>query len=118
VDLPTLRAALWTLRALERTRRALSRDGFAAAPVAAPPPLPASARRGVMAVLRRRRSTCLERALVLQRWDAAHGAASDVIIGVEPSRADGLLAHAWLESTPDRPTGGYREMMRLPAPSA
>jgi hypothetical protein len=87
-DLPTLRAALWALVALRRTRRALRRRKVDEIQVAPPPPLPASAGRGVRAVIRRSDPTCLERALVLQAWDAAHGEAHDVVIGV--SNADGF----------------------------
>ena len=78
--------------------------------------LPAGARRGVLAILRRRPSTCLERALVLQRWEAAHGAASDVVIGV-PGPGDDFVAHAWLESMPDGQAAGYHEIHRIPAPA-
>jgi hypothetical protein len=84
--------------------------------VAPPPRLPASARAGVLAVIRRRPSTCLERALVLQRWEADHGGESDVIIGVTGPR-DGFLAHAWLETMPDAPSGAFQEILRIPAPT-
>jgi hypothetical protein len=116
VDLPTLRAAVWTLRALRRARRDLARRGLAGARVPPPPQLPASARRGVLAVLRRRPNTCLERALVLQRWEAAHGAGADVVIGVQ-GPGDGFEAHAWLETMPDGPPEAYHEILRLPAPT-
>jgi hypothetical protein len=116
VDLPTLRAAFWAMRALRRAERDLARDGLRGAHVSPPPPLPAHARRGVLAVIRRRPSTCLERALVLQRWEAAHGAASDVVIGV-PGRRGDFAAHAWLESMPDRQAAEYHELMRIPAPA-
>jgi hypothetical protein len=96
-------------------RRGLARDGLDGAHVKPPPRLPASARRGVFAAMRRRESTCLERALVLQRWEAAQGAPSDVIIAVgKPTDAFG--AHAWLESLPDGDIQAYAELMRLPAP--
>ena len=68
-----------------------------------------------MAVVHRRPSTCLERALVLQRWEADHGAASDVVIGVV-GPSDGFLAHAWLESV-ERPAIAFQEILRLPAPT-
>jgi hypothetical protein len=113
IDVPALRAALWTALALVRTRRCLRRRGLAGANVAAPPRLPAGARRGVLALLRRSPATCLERALILQRWDVAHGAPKDVVIGVT-SPAD-FRAHAWLETEPDAPDGTYREIHRLPA---
>jgi hypothetical protein len=111
-----LRAAAWALVALRRTGRELAAHGLDGARVAPPPPLPASARAGVIAVVRRRPSTCLERALVLQRWDAHHGARGDVIIGVRGPR-DGFRAHAWLETMPDGPPGTFEEILRLPAPT-
>jgi Transglutaminase-like superfamily len=113
VDVPTLRAAVWTVRALRRAKRDLARHGLEGTQVPAPPPLPAGARRGVLAILRRRPSTCLERALVLQRWEAAHGAASDVVIGV-PAPGGDFVAHAWLESMPDEQAAAYHEIHRIP----
>jgi len=115
VDLPSLRAAVWAWRSLRRAERDLARNGLEGAHVAPPPALPASARRGVLAILRRRPSTCLERALVLQRWEAAHGAGSDVVIGV-PGHTEDFVAHAWLESMPDAQASQYHELMRIPAP--
>jgi hypothetical protein len=115
LDLPTLRAAAWALRALRRAERDLARHGLDGARVAPPPRLPASARRGVLAVVRRRPNTCLERALVLQRWEAAHGAGADVVIGVK-GPSDGFRAHAWLETMPDGPPEAFQELLRLPAP--
>jgi hypothetical protein len=115
VDVATLRAALWAWRSLRRAERDLRRRGLDGARVPAPPRLPARARRGVLAVLRRRPSTCLERALVLQRWEAAHGAGSDVVIGV-PGHSEDFVAHAWLESMPDGQAAQYHELMRIPAP--
>jgi hypothetical protein len=111
-----LRAAAWALVALRRTGRELAAHGLDGARVAPPPMLPASARPGVLAVVRRRPSTCLERALVLQRWDADHDSGSDVIIGVRGPR-DGFRAHAWLESMPDGPPGTFQEIFRLHAPT-
>jgi hypothetical protein len=116
IDLPTLRAAAWTLAALRQVRRGLARDGLQGTHVKPPPRLPAAARRGVFAVFRRRETSCLERALVLQRWEASHGAPADVIIAVgKPTEEIG--AHAWLESLPQGDTESYRELMRLPAPA-
>ena len=109
-------AAAWALVALRRTGRDLAARGLDGARVAPPPRLPASARAGVIAVVRRRPSTCLERALVLQRWEADHGAGGDVIIGVR-GPGDGFRAHAWLETMPDGPPGTFEEILRLPAPT-
>ncbi len=99
VDLPTLRAAWWAQRALRRARRTLRRDGLAHAAVTDPPALEDHASRGVHAVLRRKPSTCLERALVLQRWHAAQGIEQDVIIAVK-GPADNFAAHAWVDGEP------------------
>ena len=111
-----LRAAAWAFVALRRAHRDLAADGLDGARVAPPPRLPASARAGVLAVVGRRPSTCLERALVLQRWEADHGAEGDVIIGVR-GPGDGFRAHAWLETMPDGPAGAFEEILRLPAPT-
>jgi hypothetical protein len=113
-DLPTLRAAWWAQRALRRARRTLRRDGLAYAAVTNPPALDDHAGRGVHAVLRRKPSTCLERALVLQRWHAAHGVERDVIIAVK-GPADHFAAHAWVDGEPDMDES-YEELLRLPAP--
>jgi hypothetical protein len=114
VDLQTLRAAWWALRGARRARRSLDRDGLEAVQSLPPvPPLPAKARRGVEAVLRRRDDTCLVRSIVLQAWDHAHGVPRDLIVGVtSPSR--GFEAHAWLEGDPP-PDGSFRELLRRPA---
>jgi hypothetical protein len=115
LDVPTLRAAWWTLRELRRTRRRLRRDGINDIEVPAPPAVPPHAFRGVKAILRRQEPTCLERALVLQRWLASQGDPREVIIGVRGKRMD-YEAHAWVEGEPsseeDEP---WRELMRLPA---
>lgn len=78
-----------------------------------PPRLPASSRRGVEAFLRRRRHSCLEGALVRQRWLAEQGVLLDVVIGVTAPTA-GFEAHAWLESsgTPAN-VARYLEIARL-----
>jgi hypothetical protein len=112
VDLPTLRAAVWAESALLRARYALKRRGIEHVSIKRPPPLPGESRRGVLAVLRRQPHTCLERALVLQSWEAAHGNAHDVIIGVTLESGD-FTAHAWLAEVEE--AGGFHELMRLPA---
>ena len=70
---------------------------------------------GVAAVLRRRPSTCLEQATVLQAWHAAHGRARDLIIGVTAPK-EGFRAHAWLDGDPQCHDEGFRELLRRPAP--
>ena len=79
--------------------------------VKAPPELAASAGRGVDAILRRQDPTCLERALVLQSWLAAHGEPTDVVIGVTGMEG-GFSAHAWLDG---ESPGGFEELTRVPA---
>jgi hypothetical protein len=114
VDLGTLRAALWAQRALLQARRGLRQGRLEDLELVAPPSLPAAAERGVHALLRRRPVTCLERALVLQRWHVAQGAPREVVIGVRgPTEA--FSAHAWLDGDPDGESGAFQELLRLPA---
>jgi Transglutaminase-like superfamily len=112
LDPASLRAALWALLALRRTRRSLRRERFSDVSVSPPPRLPGRARRGVDAVLRRWDPTCLERALVLQAWEREHGGSRDVVIGVRGS-GQTLTAHAWLDGESD--LGSYEELIRVPA---
>jgi hypothetical protein len=114
VDLPTLRAAWWTHRALRRVRADLKANGIRGAAAPEPPRLPSSARRGVLGILRREPSTCLERALVLQRWHASQGNPRDVVIAVKGPTRD-FAAHAWLEGEPDGDIASFEELIRLPA---
>jgi Transglutaminase-like superfamily len=112
-DLPSLRAALWAARAVRHARRQLRTTAPAAVALPRLPHLPASAGRGVTAVLRRQPHTCLERALVLQRWRAEHGDPRDVVIGVRgPARS--FSAHAWLEDEQvDPAVGPFEELLRV-----
>jgi hypothetical protein len=112
LDLATLRAAWWASSSLRSTRRALRTRRIPDVVVSRPPPLPAHAGRGVDAVLRRAHSTCLERALVLQRWLAEHGTQKDVVIGV--TGASDFGAHAWLDG--ERVDERFRELTRLAPP--
>ena len=108
-----VRAAWWAYRALRDARRNLA-AGHTEVRLA-PPALPPTALRGVDAVLRRSRPTCLEAALVRQRWLRAQGVMRDVVIGVT-APSDGFSAHAWLEepgkSTPRQP---WHELTRVAA---
>lgn len=111
-DLATLRAAWWAGRALRTARRALALGEIRDIDLPGPPPLPASAVRGVNAVMRRRQATCLELALVHQRWLAAHGEPRAIAIGVTaPSR--GFAAHAWLVGEDDPQVPVFQELTRL-----
>ncbi len=91
-----LRAAWWAFRALRAARGGLAAGELVAVPMPAPASLPSAAVRGVEVVLRRRRHTCLEGALVRQRWLAAHGVRRDVVVGVT-APSTGFEAHAWVD---------------------
>jgi hypothetical protein len=117
-DVATLRAAAWTLRAVRAARRQLGDgDYYRVLDLPDPPALPRSAHRGMQAVIRRSRATCLVKASVRQRWHLAHGDPRDVVIGVKPP-AEGFAAHAWLEGDPESSTAGFRELTRVPATPA
>ena len=114
----TLRAAWWALRAMRRARKDLKTAGLQAK-VAAPPRLPWGARFGVIGVLDRADPTCLERALVLQKWLEAHDVLRDVVIGVKNDEGGKVAAHAWVEGvTPYVESVQYREIHRLAPESA
>ncbi|MEZ5062987.1 MAG: lasso peptide biosynthesis B2 protein [Solirubrobacterales bacterium] len=95
-----LRAAAWTLRTHVALRRRIAAEGSEAT-VPLPPAIPDAATRAVRATLRARRASCLESAIVLQSWHAAHGRPLDLVIGVTAPGA-GFHAHAWLEAEPSR----------------
>jgi hypothetical protein len=106
-----VRAALWAHRALRDTRRNLA-TGHTEVRLD-PPTLPPTALRGVDAVLRRSRTTCLEAALVRQRWLRAQGLMRDVVIGVT-APSDGFSAHAWLEEPgKSTPRQAWLELRRV-----
>lgn len=109
-----LRAAWWAYRCLRNARTRLA-AGHTDVRVA-PPVLPAAAVRGVDALLRRARPTCLEAALVRQRWFRAQGVPRDVVIGVT-APSEGFAAHAWLEEPGEAADGQqqWRELTRLSA---
>lgn len=108
------RGALWAHRAVRDARRQL-RDGHLGDLTVAPPfGLPPTADYGVHAVLRRLPSTCLERAVVLQRWRIAQGDPREIVIGVL-READEFRAHAWVEGEGDLLAPAFEELMRVPA---
>jgi hypothetical protein len=113
MNLRTLRAAWWAWRTLPRVRRQLRAGRLRNLSVGAPPTLPPDSQRGVDAVLRRLPSSCLERAVVLQRWHAAQGRPLDVIVGV--TGLDDFKAHAWLEGEPVPLLPRFNELFRLSA---
>jgi hypothetical protein len=111
---PTLRAASWALFALRRLRGEISEQGLEAQ-VPPPPELASEGVRGVEAALRRRRATCLERSLILQRWLIAHGAPHEVLIGVSGG-ADRVEAHAWIDGyDPEADEQDFRVLTHVPA---
>jgi Transglutaminase-like superfamily len=93
-------------------RRALARGKVRDIVLPDPPRLPESAIRGVEAFLRRRPNTCLERALVRQRWLLAQGKPRAIAIGVT-APSQGFTAHAWLVGEDDPVGSAYRELTRL-----
>lgn len=110
-----MRGMWWAGRSLFGVRRSLRQTALPDVTVSPPPRLPASAGRGVRFVLRRRESTCLQRALVLQAWHAAQGNPREVVIGVTDTKGP-FSAHAWLDGDPGHPGRGFAELLRLPAP--
>ncbi len=109
LDPAALQGAWWTLRAVRRARRELRADSVAAIRLPAPPDLPDRAERGVSAVLRRLEPSCLERALVLQRWLVSRDDPRAVVIGVT-APGDDFRAHAWLDG---EPAPEYHEIRRI-----
>jgi hypothetical protein len=113
-DRASLRAAWWAARSVVSVRRQLARQVSHPVPPAVPP-VPPTALRGVSAVLRRSRTSCLVRATVRQAWHAAHGTPIELVIGVTAPAA-GFRAHAWLEGDPESTSDAYTELLRRPAP--
>jgi hypothetical protein len=105
---------LWALAAIAAGRRSLRRDGLAAT-VFGPPVANAAAGNGVLVVVDRLEPTCLERALVLQRWLAARGHDHEIVIGVRRGEDLGFEAHAWLAGEV-LGTDGFEELRRLASP--
>ena len=94
--------------------RAQLRDGgMRDVRVPAPPPVRPRAARAVRVVLAREAPSCLERALVLQRWLLAQGIERDVVVGTNGSAPGTFTAHAWLEGEAMPDERRYVEMTRL-----
>lgn len=110
-DAASLRGAWWAQRAAWRVRRELRARMPEDVRLPAPPDLPPQATRGVRALLRRRQLSCLEQALVLQRWLAAQGDPRDVVIGVRGAAEFG--AHAWVDGEPPANEQGFHELVRV-----
>jgi hypothetical protein len=105
-----LRGAWWAARSVREVRGQLEHRRHDDIDVPAPPSAGRGTDRGVQAVLRRLRPSCLERSLVLQRWLAAQGDRRALVIGVE-APGGRFRAHAWLEG---EPAPGFQEITRLP----
>jgi hypothetical protein len=58
-------------------------------------------------------ATCLESALVRQRWLAAHGDRRDIVIGVPTNGIRDQPAHAWVDGTDSWAASSYLELHRL-----
>jgi hypothetical protein len=108
----TWRVAWWATRSFLSARNQL-RHGVAYPVIGPPPSTPRSAGIGMEAAMSRVRATCLEAAVVRQRWLAAHGDALDIIIGVSTSRLGDQPAHAWVDGTDPRAAASYVELHRF-----
>lgn len=108
-----LRAAFWGWRALRSVRTQLRGGTVRGVRAPVPPPLPLAAFRAVRVVLTGARASCLEGALVLQSWLAAHGVERDVIVGTRGGANGDFSAHAWVDGTPQGPEPRFAEMIRL-----
>jgi hypothetical protein len=113
--LASLRAFLWADASLRAARRELKSGPLSAVALPPAPRLPGRGTRGVQALLRLRRHTCLEEALVKQRFLASQGAHRDVVIGVRSGRDGGFVAHAWLDGEADGAADRFHELTRLSA---
>jgi hypothetical protein len=112
-DIGDARAAWWTWRALRSARHQLRAGAVRDVQIPRPPDVPEPAARAVRLVLRRESPSCLERALVLQRWLAARGDPRDVVVGTEGGARGDFTAHAWLDGEPQPDGHRYTEMIRL-----
>ena len=112
------RGVVWASLAVRQTRRQLRLGSLVDLSVEPPVGLPPSADAGVHAVLRRLPSTCLERAVVLQRWRMAQGDPREIVIGVTRD-ADAFKAHAWVDGEGDALAPAFEELLRFaPQPAS
>lgn len=112
LDGPTLRGALWAIRSLFAVRLQLRRRGMEGVRVQPPASLPDAAERGVKAVLRRTRFTCLVESYVRQAWFASRGRDVEIIVGTTGPGSK-FAAHAWLDGDPNG-WQRYHELTRIP----
>ena len=90
-----VRAALWAAVALRSARRQLRRGARPDGVRLKAPRGGEEGLNGVLRVVRTVDNTCLERAVVLQHWYAAHGSRRVLFVGVT-APSSGFKAHAWL----------------------
>ena len=106
------RGVVWAGRAVRQARRELRERSLDEVSFEPPMGLPPTADAGIHAVLRRLPSTCLERAVVLQRWRTAQGDPREIVIGVMRDE-DEFKAHAWVEGEADELAPGFQELLRV-----
>ena len=116
MDARSVRIALWALRSHGRSRRQLRAGGVGAVELTAPAFVRPLDRRVLLAVLRVRRASCLERSVVLQRFDASAGRPRVLIVAVTKPGAD-FRAHAWLDGERQRDPE-LHEIARFAAPGS
>ena len=117
LDAGAVRTAAWTRHSLHDVRRQLRiEDGLRGLTLAAPPGTRPIDRTATQLVLRAGKARCLEKAVVVQRFDAAAGRPRTLIIGVTGPQ-QGFRAHAWLEGDPQR-DDSLQELLRREAPAA
>ncbi len=102
------------MRAERSVKGQLKRHGLSA--TVRPPPLSPRALLGMQKMLNRLAPSCLERALIVQAWLAAHHEFHDVVIGIPPGGMTGEPAHAWLDGRDPASAATYLELHRLPPP--
>lgn len=110
LDPGTVRTAGWALLALRSARHQLRHRALREVDLGAPAAVRAKDRRAAVATLRVAGASCLERSLVLQRFDAAAGCPRDLIIGVTAPES-GFRAHAWLAGE-ELLDGSFQEITR------
>jgi hypothetical protein len=108
-----VRAAIWTVRCLIRSRLLLKRRDVHQ--ITFPPSgnIPSRGSRAVVRLLRGREDRCLSDALIAQAWRADHGDYVDVVIGVAAPEA-GFSAHAWLADAAEAGAAGHEAIHRIP----
>jgi len=112
----SVRVGAWAWHQSRRLRTSLHVDGIEAIDAIAPSPAVSSRHRSTVAgVVTVTGATCLVRSALLQRWDADHGVARPLVVGVARDAASKVSAHAWLEGEPH---AEFEELLRRPPPQA